>query len=121
MKFLTLPLIKAQLRLDDQQAADEAELLEAYGESAEETLFAMTRRSYEDLMETYGRVPAPLRQAALMLVDLSYKERSPVSPQNMAAVPYTFDLLVKPYMRLTANENDYENENTYNTYGCKNL
>lgn len=118
MRFLTLPLIKAQLRLDDQQAADEAVLLEGYGESAEETLFAITRRSYEDLMEVYGRVPAPLRQAALMLVDLSYKERSHVSPQNMAAVPYAFDLLVKPYMRLTTNENDNENNNTY---GCKNL
>jgi len=118
MRFLTLPLIKAQLRLDDQQAADEAVLLEEYGESAEETLFAITRRSYEDLMEVYGRVPAPLRQAALMLVDLSYKERSPVSTQNMAAVPYAFDLLVKPYMRLTINENDNENNNTY---GCKNL
>ena len=119
MKFLNLQIIKAQLRLDDQQATEEAAILEDYGESAEETLFNMTGRSYEDLMEVYGRVPAPLRQAALMLVDLSYKERNPVSSQNMAAVPYTFDLLVKPYMRLTGNDNDNDNNN--NRYGCKNL
>ena len=119
MKFLNLQIIKAQLRLDDQQATEEAAILEDYGESAEETLFNMTGRSYEDLMEVYGRVPAPLRQAALMLVDLSYKERSPVSSQNMSCVPYTFVLLIKPYMRLSGNDNDNDNNN--NRYGCKNL
>jgi hypothetical protein len=36
-----------------------------------------------------------------MLVDVSYQYRSPVSAQNMSIVPYTFDLLVKPYVKLT--------------------
>lgn len=40
-------------------------------------------------------------QAGLMLVDNSYLQRSPASSLNMSAVPYTFDLLVKPYMKLT--------------------
>ena len=35
-----------------------------------------------------------------MLVDTQYKERSPLSSQNMSGVPYTFDLLIKPYMKL---------------------
>ena len=39
-----------------------------------------------------------------MLVDLSYQQRSPVSPVSMYAVPYTFDLLIKPYMKLTPDE-----------------
>ena len=47
-----------------------------------------------------GTMPAPLVQAALMLVDTSYQFRSPVSAQNMSVVPYTFDLLVKPYVKL---------------------
>jgi hypothetical protein len=66
-------------------------------------------------MQIYGRIPAPLIHASLMLVDVSYQHRSPVSPQNMSIVPYTFDILVKPYMRL-ANVEEPENK-----YCCGNL
>ena len=45
-------------------------------------------------------MPDALVHAALMLVDTSYQFRSPVSAQNMSVVPYTFDLLVKPYVKL---------------------
>lgn len=100
MKFLTFDKIKAQLRLDDEQAQMEHELLCDYGETAEDTVLNLCNRTLEDLIEVYGRVPAPIRQAALMLVDNQYKERSPISPQNMSSVPYAFDLLLKPYMRL---------------------
>lgn len=118
MKFLTLELIKQQLRIEP-DFTDEDDLLEMYGESAEDVLLEYLNRSYEDVMEVYGRIPAPLRHAALMLVDNAYKERSPVSAQNMSLVPYTFDLLIKPYIRLVNNVNVNENEN--NRYGCKNL
>ena len=58
-------------------------------------------RSYEEIIDTYGgEMPAPLVQAALMLVDVSYQYRSPVSPNNLNIVPYTFDILIKPYMKL---------------------
>ena len=101
MKYLTFEEIKWQLRLDDQQAAEEHELLDMYGESAEETVLNIMHRTLEDLIEVYGGVPTPVRHATLMLVDNAYKERSPISPQNMSSVPYAFDLLLKPYMRLT--------------------
>ena len=117
MKWLTLERIKQQCRIE-QDFTEEDDLLEMYGESAEEVLLNHLNRSYEDLMQTYGRVPAPLIHASLMLVDVSYQHRSPVSPQNMSIVPYAFDILVKPYMRL-ADYNDNENNN--NRYGCKNL
>ena len=118
MKWLTLERIKAQLRIEP-DFHDEDDLLEEYGESAEEVLLNYLNRTYEDVIEVYGRVPAPLRHASMMLVDTSYQYRSPVSAQNMSLVPYTFDLLVKPYMRL-ASSNDNLNANT-NRYGCKNL
>ena len=35
-----------------------------------------------------------------MLVDISYTYRSAISPTNVSMVPYTFDVLVKPYMKL---------------------
>ena len=105
MKFLTIDKIKQQLRLD---CTCEAELLEAYGNSAETTLAAYigfmdenNLPSVDKMLEAYGgTMPAPLVQAALMLVDTSYQFRSPVSAQNMSVVPYTFDLLVKPYVKL---------------------
>ena len=117
MKWLTLTRIKQQLRIEE-DFTDEDDLLEMYGESAEEVLLNYLNRSYEDVMEVYGRVPAPLVHASLMLVDTSYQYRSPVSAQSMSQVPYTFDILVKPYMRLASAE--YE-QNNVNRYGCKNL
>lgn len=100
MKYLTIDQIKQQLRLDDQQAFDECNLLELYGESAEETILNLLNRTMEDVIDEYGNIPAALRHATLMLVDNAYKERSPITPQNMSTVPYAFDMLVKPYMHL---------------------
>lgn len=117
LKWLTLEGIKAQCRIE-QDFHDEDDLLEMYGESAEEAVLNTLERSYEDLFEVYGRVPMPVVHATLMLVDLSYQHRSPVGPQNMYQVPYSFDLLMKPYMRLAASKNDNNNNNQY---GCKNL
>ena len=116
MKWITLSQVKAQCRIEP-DFTEEDTLLEMYGESAEEVLLNHLNRSYENLMEVYGHIPAPLIHASLMLVDVSYQHRSPVSPQNMSIVPYTFDILVKPYMRLANNVN----ENNNNQYGCPRL
>jgi hypothetical protein len=101
MKFLTIDQIKAQLRLDDQQAFDEHDLLELYGDAAEEMVLNTCNRTMEDIVEQWGNVPKALVQAGLMLVAQSYLHREPVSPQNLYAVPYAFDLMLKPYMKLT--------------------
>lgn len=100
MKWLTLEMIKAQLRIEPGFTAEDT-LLESYGESAEETLLNYLNRQYQDIIERYGKVPLPLVQASLMLVDVSYQHRSPVSVTNISLVPYGFDTLIKPYMRLT--------------------
>jgi uncharacterized phage protein (predicted DNA packaging) len=97
MKYLTIDDIKQQLRLDfDCEAA----LLELYGQGAEDTVLYLCNRTYENLLGTYGEVPAAIRQATLELVTNSYEQRSPASPTNLSAVPYNFDLLIKPYMLL---------------------
>ena len=107
MKWLTFELIKAQLRLDNEQAELERTLLELYGEAAEETILAMTNRTEASLRTLGGgKIPNRAVQASLLLVDLSYKERSPISAQNMSVVPYRFDLLIKPLMRLTSGDDD---------------
>ena len=97
MKFLTLELIKKHLRID---GVIEDDVLELYGEASEETLLNTVGATYEELTEATGAMPKALVQAALMLVDVSYQHRSPVSSQSISIVPYTFDILVKPYVRL---------------------
>ena len=101
MKFLTFDQIKAQLRLDDAQATEEHYLLELYGEAAEDMVLNTLNRTITDIFEQYGTVPKALVQAGLMLVAQSYQHREPVSPQNLYTVPYAFDLLLKPYIKLT--------------------
>lgn len=97
MRWLDLDYIKAHSRIDYDC---EDSLLELYADSAEETVLNLLGRSYESLVEEFGEVPVPVKHASLMLVDLSYKERSAISPQQLYAVPYTVDVLVKPYMVL---------------------
>ena len=100
MKWLTLEKIKAQLRIDPSFTLED-EILTMYGESAEDSVLDIIRRSYTEVMEKYGTVPTPLVHASLMLVDLSYKERGPVSSQNLYQVPYAVDFKLKPYMKLS--------------------
>jgi len=97
MKFLTTDFIKLHSRID---YGDEDELLEIYGDSAETTVLNYLNRTYEDLIEAYGDVPAPIKHAALMLVDTWYQYRCPPIQTSVSMVPYTFDVLIKPYMKL---------------------
>ena len=98
MKWLTLEWIKKHSRIDFDC---EDELLELYGEDAEQTVLNLINRSYDEVMETYGEVPKPLYVAALMLVEVSYTQRAPITQTNLYTVPYAFDMKVKPYMKLT--------------------
>lgn len=98
MKWITLDYIKEHSRIDFDCEDD---LLELYGESAETTVLNVINRTYEEVMEKYGEVPTPLYHAALMLVETSYSQRSPISQVNLYTVPYTFDLIIKPYMKLS--------------------
>ena len=97
MKFLTIDKIKQQLRLD---CTCEAELLDAYGNSAEETVLDIMGCTYDEAVAKYGSIPARAQQAALMLVDTWYQYRTPVSDRQMSVVPYTFNILMKPLAKL---------------------
>lgn len=102
MRYLTLNGIKLHSRIDYNI---EDELLTLYGNAAEEAVLNIIGRSLSEVAQLWGTqeqpVPAALVQATLMLVDASYTQRSPVSTMNLYAVPYSFDLLVKPYMKLS--------------------
>lgn len=97
MKWLTIDWIKQHSRIDFDCEND---LLELYGESAEDTVLNVIARDYDEVVEKYGDVPKPLFVASLMLVEVAYTKRAPITQQNMYIVPYTFDMMVKPYMKL---------------------
>ena len=110
MKWLTKEWIKKHSRIDFDCEDD---LLELYGDSAEDTVLNVIGRTYEDVMENWGEVPKPLFVASLMLVEVSYTQRAPISQQNMYIVPYAFDMMVKPYMKLTSDSYGQNNNNEY--------
>lgn len=100
MNWLTLDRIKAQCRIE-QDFTMEDELLEDYGETAEEVVLNYCARTVEDFIETYGRIPAPVRQASLLLVNHWYEHHSPAESLNLSSVPYgNIDVMLKPYMKL---------------------
>ena len=99
MKWLTLGMVKKHLRLDASNTQED-DLLQLYASAAEDTILNLCNRSYDCLLECYGEVPKPIQNASLLLVENQYTQRSVVSPTNLSSVPYSFDLLVKPYMIL---------------------
>jgi uncharacterized phage protein (predicted DNA packaging) len=99
MKWLTLERVKKHLRLDASNTQED-DLLQLYATAAEDTILNLCNRSYDCLLECYGEVPKPIQNASLLLVENQYTQRSVVSPTNLSAVTYSFDLLVKPYMIL---------------------
>lgn len=103
MKWLTLKEIKQQLRIEP-DFTDEDSLLVRYGDSAEAVVLNITGRTFEELkaMNPAGEdaIPADVWEATVMLVEVSYNQRSPISQQNMSVVPYAFDMKIKPYMKL---------------------
>lgn len=98
MKYLTTEHIRQHLRID---AVDEDAVLDLYGSAAEDTVLNLCNRTIDDVIANYGGVPDSIRQATLLLVGISYQHREPASMQNVSQIPYSFDILLKPYMRLT--------------------
>lgn len=109
MKWLTLEEIRQQLRIAEDCHEEDA-LLVRYGNSAEAVVLNMTGRTYEELkaMNPTGEdaIPADVWEATVMLVELSYQQRSPLTSQNLSIVPFAFDIKIKPYMRLTTKEDE---------------
>ena len=103
MEIVTIDEIKKNSRID---ADYEDDLIEQIGETAEAMVQAVMERSFADLVEEYGDVPAPVRRAVLCLADHLYVQRSAVSGGSMYSVPYTIDFMLKPYCRLLPREED---------------
>ena len=104
MKFLTFDQVKAQLRLDDEQAELEESIITTHAEAAENAVLNVCNRTLTDISEIYGEVPSGLVVAALLLTDDMYNHRGTISPTAVYHLP-TFDINVKPYIKLTDSSN----------------
>ena len=97
--------IKSHSRLSYDDS--ENTLLELYGNAAESTMAQHLGRGktaaemVANLTKEFGEVPAPIIQASLMIVEVSYQHRAPINPTSLYMVPYSFDILVKPFMVLS--------------------
>lgn len=100
MKFLTFDQVKAQLRLDDEQAELERSIITTHAKAAEDAVLNVCNRTVTDIFEIYGQIPSGLVVAALLLTDDMYNHRGTISPASVYQLP-TFDINVKPYMKLT--------------------
>ena len=98
LKWLSLDAIHQHTRMDFN--CEDAEL-EQFGIAAEQAILDLTRRTYENFIDTYGRIPDPIFNATLLLVQNLYNNRDAADTQKKEASLYGFDLLLKNYMVLT--------------------
>lgn len=95
LKFLTIPMMKAHLRLDDD--ADET-MLTMYAASAEQAALSYMGRSIESLYEDYGGIPAPIISACLCRVATAWKHREDITDRNLYLLPYAWEAQLLPYV-----------------------
>jgi len=98
LKWLSIDAIHAHCRIDFN--CEDAEL-EQFGMAAEQAILDLTRRTYENFVDTYGRIPDPIFNASLLLVQNLYNNRDAADSQKKEAALYGFDLLLKNYMCLS--------------------
>ena len=113
MRWITLEDIKDQLRIE-QSNHSEDRMLTRYANSAENTILTLTHRTEAELKAMNKldptEIPPEIWECTLFLVEHSYWSRGAVSPQQMYAVPYGFDMKIKPYVRLTRRGNVDDSE-----------
>lgn len=97
LQFLTLAQMKKHLRIDPDETMYDEELT-MYGCSAELAALNYMERSLESLYEEYGEVRADIVAACLCRVATSFKYREDVTDRTLSRVPYTWDMLLLPYV-----------------------
>lgn len=101
LKFLSLPDIKAQARIEADYTDDD-DYLKMLGAAAEEKLLSDIQRTYDEVVEMNGGTwPYKLTLAALMLTSQWYKHREPTTNQSISVVPYAYENLYMSWRKGT--------------------
>lgn len=112
MNFITLNELKDQLRIEHDWD-EENGLLTTMGNAAEAALLRACNRTAEGLMDDFGTtdpatggaVPPPdFKMACLMLGKHLYDHRGPDDSVPQVPVPFSIDLMVKPFIKLSGTE-----------------
>ena len=98
LKWLSIDAIHAHCRIDF--ACEDAEL-EQMGIAAEHAILDLTRRTFDNFIDTYGRIPDPIYNATLLLVQSLYKNRDAEEQRDSKEIAFGFSFMVKNYMVLT--------------------
>ena len=98
LKWLNLDAIQQHCRIDFN--CEDAEL-EQMGITAEQAILDLTRRTFENFIDTYGRIPDPIFNATLLLVQSLYNNRDAEEQRDSKEIAFGFSFMVKNYMVLT--------------------
>lgn len=98
LRWLNIDAIHHRLRIDYND--DDADL-KAMAMDAEQCILDLTRRTYENFIDVYGRIPDPIFTASLLLVGSAYKNREADGQYDMKEIAFGFSFRVKNYMVLT--------------------
>ena len=97
LKWLNIDAIHQHCRIDFN--CEDAEL-EQMGIAAEQAILDLTRRTYENFIDTYGRIPDPIFNASLLLVQSLYNNRDAEEQRDSKEIAFGFSFMVKNYMYL---------------------
>ena len=98
LKWLNLDAIHQHCRIDFN--CEDAEL-EQMAMTAEQAILDLTRRTYENFIDTYGRIPDPIFNASLLLVQSLYNNRDAEEQRDSKEIAFGFSFMVKNYIVLT--------------------
>ena len=98
LRWLNLKAIHDRLRIDCNDGDAD---LKAMAMDAEQCILDLTRRTYENFIDVYGRIPDPIFTASLLLVGSAYKNREADNQYDMKEIAFGFSFRVKNYMVLT--------------------
>lgn len=97
MEFLTLDIIKKHLNIDV-DFTDDDNLLEVYGNAAEQAIARhLDVADIHDLCEN-GELAEPVKVGMLLMCGNLYANRESIAPVTMVKVPETIDMLLKTYI-----------------------
>ena len=97
LRWLNLDAIHQHCRIDFN--CEDAEL-EQFGMAAEQAILDLTRRTYENFIDTYGRIPDPIFNTTLLIVQSLYKNRDAEEQRDSKEIAFGFAFMVKNYMYL---------------------
>lgn len=94
---MSMQMIKDHCRIDFAYDEDE---LKRDGQAAEQAILDLTRRTYENFIDTYGCIPQPIVNATLLLTQSLYKNRDAEEQRDSKEIAFGFSFMVKNYMYL---------------------